>query len=93
MPQQLVQAIITACHNVEQRRVNFWEKLVKERVKLNAIPGGKLQRVVEEHMGNKEGSTVDAIQRAIHYILENMENIVMADIKLTVINLDDIGGI
>lgn len=88
----IIDAIIQEYWHVESLKKKFFAQLVQQWMQLNAMPGGKLQRVIEEQcvwIVDKQ----EAQQHAINYIVEHTEDIVVRDLTISLLGRDSLAPI
>lgn len=92
LPHDIIDAIIHVYRRSESLKKQFFAQMVQAWVQLNAMPGGKLQRIIEEQCVGMEDRE-EAQAYAIGYILENTEDIVIRDFTISLLGRESIAPI
>ncbi len=91
VPADLLAEFISVFQKTEQLKEKFFRSLVEERVQVNALPWGKLQRLVEDQIAEND-QTENTTQSIIDYIVENLEGIVLHDFYYMLLGMKHFGG-
>lgn len=74
---------------MEKLQKRFFTAAVEGWFRINALPGGKLQRVVSEHISATESSEI-VREEAIQYIIDNISTLVINDLALMLMGIAEI---